>query len=356
MKKRLLPVLLALLLLSGCALQPSAPASTPEPEQPGTAQIQVYRTDGESDGEDSAAPAEPASEPETEEEAETVPEPGTEAETGTEAAPVPFQAEPLPPAQENTAVLDLELVRVLSYMPDLKVDLKYATEDNFTKEPVYNFDEPYLRYGTVKKLAVAQSLLKAQGYELVLWDAFRPPEAQYVLFDAFPNGAYVANPYGGGHSSHSSGGTLDVALMKDGVLMEMPSGFDEFSPLGDKDYSDVSAEAASNAMLLDKVMTQAGFTGYFGEWWHYTDNTGYNYADVEEAVLPERATRVYESVCNEYINIRRVANPTAEAIGSIPNGKQMTVLSYLSGFAHVQYGDVTGYVNSYFIQPVYPVD
>ena len=58
-------------------------------------------------------------------------------------------------------------------------------------------------------------------------------------------------------------------------------------------------------------------------------------------------------MCNEYINIRRVANTTAEAIGNIPNGERMTVLSYLSDFAHVQYGDVTGYVNSYYIKPVY---
>lgn len=347
MKKILLPLLLAcVLLLSACSLpwQNAEPSAAPT-EEPGTAQIEMFRADS------AASTNEPEPEPENEPEpTETPEEPEPEA---TEAPALPEEpAAPLD-VEENTAVLDLELVRVMSYMPDLKVDLKYATTDNYTGKVVYSFDEPYLRYGTVKKLFTAQSLLKAQGYELVVWDAFRPPEAQYVLFDAHPDGAYVANPYGGGHSSHSSGGTVDVALMKDGALVELPSGFDEFSPLGDKDYSDVTAEAAANANLLDKVMTQSGFTGYFGEWWHYTDTTGYNYTDVEEAVLPEHGTRVYESVCNEYINIRRVANPTAEAIGNVPNGEHMTVLSYLSGFAHIQYGEVTGYVNSYFIKPIY---
>ena len=77
---------------------------------------------------------------------------------------------------------------------------------------------------------------------------------------------------------------------------------------------------------------------------------------LEGAVLPDKATRVYESVCNEYINIRKVANPSAEAIGTIPNGDLMTVLAYDTDFCHIQYGDVTGYVNVHFIKPVYPID
>ena len=340
MRKRFLPVLLALLLalLCGCAKE-STPPPVVETETPqSTAEIQVFRVDTAAEP---AEESEPAEETEPAEEPEETPEPTPSAEPA------------LPLSDENTAVRDLELVRVLSYIPDLQVDLKYATEDNYTHKVVYSFDEPYLRYGTVKKLAQAQAMLKQQGYELVLWDAFRPTEAQFVLFDAFPNGNFVANPYGGGHSSHTSGGTVDVALMKDGELCEMPSGMDEFSALGDRNYSDVSAEAAANAKLLEQVMTSCDFTGYFGEWWHYTDNTGYNYADVEGAVLPEKATRVYESVCNEYINIRKVANPTAEAIGNIPNGERMTVLAYETDFCHIQYGDLTGYVNVHFIKPVY---
>lgn len=353
MRKRMLPLLLALLVLLLCACakegQTSAPTPAPEDiaEPVNTAAIQVFTTVG------GTASVEP------EEESAAEPESGeTEAEAEAEAEPTPLPTPvPLPEgaaaAEESTAVRDLEMVRVLSYMPDLQVDLKYATEDNYTHKVVYSFDEPYLRLGTVRKLMQAQAQLKELGYELVLWDAFRPNEAQFILFDAFPHGNYVANPYGGGHSSHTNGGTVDVALMKDGELCELPSGFDEFSALGDRNYGDVSAEAASNARLLEQVMTANGFTGYFGEWWHYTDNTGYNYADVENAVLPEHGTRVYESECNEYINIRKVANTSAEAIGNIPDGEQMVVLSYMSDFCLIQYGEVTGYVNAHFIKPVY---
>ena len=345
MKKRLLPlVLAAFVILSGCGLSIPTPTAEPSPElTPAPAQSiaesQTFRAAG------SLETGDPA---QTE---ETVPaEPSPEPESLLEPTPTPAPVPAVFP--DNTAVRDLELVRVRNYMTDLMIDLKYATADNFAKKAVYSFDEPYLRYGTVKKLAAAQDALRAQGYELLLWDAYRPNEAQFELFDAFPNGNYVANPYGGGHSSHTSGGTVDVALMKGGVLCELPSGFDEFSALGDRNYSDVSAEAAANAKLLEQVMTAAGFTGYFGEWWHYTDNTGYNYTDVEGCVLPAHATTVYESVCNEYINIRRVPNPSAEAIGNIPNGERMQVLSYLTDFVLIQYGDVTGYVNVHFVKPI----
>lgn len=349
MKKRLLPILLVLvLLLSACGLPfgQNGMESAGSTAEPGSAEIQMYRTEYGDDAEGGGSEEQPEipAEPAPEEVPSEEPEAPAEPELPAEAPEVDLG---------NSAVLDLELVRVLTYMPDLRVDLKYAGTDNFTGDVVYTIDEPYLRYGTLKKLMAAQSMLREQGYELVLWDAYRPPEAQFILFDAHPVGTDVANPYGGGHSSHSSGGTVDVGLMKNGELVELPSAFDDFSELGDKNYTDVSAEAAANARLLDKVMTSCGFVGYSEEWWHYADTTGYNYADVEGAVLPARATRVYESVCNEYINIRRVANPTAEPIGNIPNGEHMTVLSYLSGFAHIQYGDITGYVNSYFIQPVY---
>lgn len=342
MRKRMLPLLLALLMLALCACAKETPAPAPTPTEPpapeNSVSVQVFTTVN------TAAPEEPE---------EPAQEPAGEPEDAPAPTPTISLPDDVPVSTENSAVRDLEMVRVLSYMPDLKVDLRYATENNYTHKVVYTFDEPYLRLGTVKKLIQAQAQFKELGYELVLWDAFRPNEAQFILFDAFPNGNYVANPYGGGHSSHTNGGTVDVTLMKDGQLCEMPSDMDEYSALGDRNYADVSAEAASNARLLEQIMTANGFVGYFGEWWHYGDTTGYNYADVENAVLPGHGTRVYESECNEYINIRKVANPSAEAIGNIPDGERMVVLSYLSDFCLIQYGELTGYVNAHFIKPVY---
>lgn len=177
-----------------------------------------------------------------------------------------------------------DFVRVTDYIPDMLVDLRYATVDNFTGEVIYGFTDAYLRYGTVKKLSAAQTALAEQGYGLMIWDAFRPVPAQFTLWDICPDGRYVANP-NKGFSSHSRGNTVDLTLVAlDGRDIVMPTGFDDFSAKADRNYSDVDEEAAANALLLETAMTEAGFKPYSGEWWHFSDTDTY---DVEESFTPE---------------------------------------------------------------------
>lgn len=199
-------------------------------------------------------------------------------------APSP-EPEPLP-APEPEPVPEPEpadLVPVTDYVPGVRVDLKYASEDNFTGQVIYGFTEAHLRYGTVQKLAAAQEALAAEGYSLLIWDAFRPAESQFRLWEVCPNPVYVANPEKG-FSSHSRGNTVDVTLvLADGSPVEMPTEFDDFSPLADRDYSDVPEAAASHARLLEDVMTDCGFKPYSGEWWHFSDTDSY---PVEEDFVP----------------------------------------------------------------------
>ena len=177
---------------------------------------------------------------------------------------------------ETESPNDDDLVRILDYIPSIYVDLKYATTDNFTGKIIYDFKDAYLRYGTVKKLLKIQEKLTEQGYSLKIWDAYRPVSAQFKLWKICPNPKYVANP-NKGHSSHSKGNTVDVTLvLLDGSSIEMPSKFDDFSSLADRDYSDVSKTAASNALILENAMTSNGFSGYSGEWWHYSDAIDYS--------------------------------------------------------------------------------
>ena len=174
---------------------------------------------------------------------------------------------------------DDAFVRVLDWIPSIYVELRYATSDNFTGEVIYDFSEAYLRYGTVKKLAAVQSALLEQGYSLKIWDAFRPVSAQFKLWEIVPDPIYVANP-NTGHSSHSRGNAVDVTLTTTGGLeLEMPTGFDVFSQLADRNYGDVSDVAAENALLLENAMTDGGFSGYSGEWWHFSDEDSYAVAD-----------------------------------------------------------------------------
>ena len=168
-----------------------------------------------------------------------------------------------PPMPEPAAE---DFVPVAEWLPQVGVDLRYAGSDNFTGQTIYDFTDAYLRYGTVQKLARAQEALEDAGYSLLIWDAFRPVEAQFLLWEVCPDPVYVANPEKG-FSSHSRGNTVDVTLTDlEGGDVEMPSGFDDFSPLADRDYSDVSETAAAHAQLLEDVMTDCGFRPYSGEW------------------------------------------------------------------------------------------
>ena len=86
----------------------------------------------------------------------------------------------------------------------------------------------------------------------------------------------MANPdYG--YSSHSRGNTVDVPLIDyaTGEELAMPTGFDDFSTLADRNYSDCIPEAAENARLLENTMREWGFEPYWSEWWHFSDVTSY---------------------------------------------------------------------------------
>lgn len=236
-RRALITLAAALLILTGCRVSPP-PADVPAPETPA-----------------------PVTAP------EPAPPPSLEPTPAPEPAPVPT-----PPPE----VPDEEFVRVPDYIPSIYVELKYATEDNFTGSVIYDFTEAYLRYGTVKKLAAAQEALQEQGYSLLIWDAYRPRSAHFALWEVCPDPVYVANPVTG-NSSHSRGNTVDVSLVTaDGGELELPTGFDDFSALADRDYSDVTDPARENAQILENAMSAAGFEPYWGEWWHYSDSVKYD--------------------------------------------------------------------------------
>lgn len=177
----------------------------------------------------------------------------------------------LPPEPES----DDTFVRVLDYIPTATQELMYATENNFTGVVIYDFQDTYLRWGTVKKLQQVSADLAELGLYIKIWDGFRPVSAQFVLWEVCPDPTFVANP-NTGHSSHSRGNTIDLTLVDvNGIEVEMPTGFDDFSSLADRNYSDCSEIAANNAQLLEILMEKHGFTGYYGEWWHFSDTVSY---------------------------------------------------------------------------------
>lgn len=189
----------------------------------------------------------------------------------------------MPMDQSHLLPEDSALVRVCDYIPDIQVDLKYATEDNFTGKAIYNFRDAYLRYGTVKKLKKAQDSLRPMGCGLKIWDSFRPVSAQFTFWELCPDDTYVADPRKG-YSNHSRGNAVDVTLVdREGRELEMPTAFDDFAAIPDRDYSRCSDQAARNARLMERTMEASGFQAYDGEWWHFADSVRY---EVEQDFFP----------------------------------------------------------------------
>lgn len=251
MKKQIIIYILVAILLVGCTAVPVEPEVT-IPEV----------TAAPTEPEVTDAPTEPETEPPT----EAPTEPPTEAET-----------EPLPEPE------DADFVKIIDYIPDVVIDLRYSTENNHTGKVIYDFEDIWLRYGTVKKLMKVQEKLKEDGYRLKIWDGFRPTYAQFSLWEACPDARYVANPYVE-FSNHSRGNTIDLTIVyADGNEVLMPTEFDDTTPMADRVYDDCSPDAAHNSQYLEDIMVSCGFWGYWGEWWHYTDNTRY---PVEEVFNP----------------------------------------------------------------------
>lgn len=268
MKRILATLLLAAVLLTGCGR-----ISTAVQAQPNTATKVIQPTRETIQPETTLPEMEPPTEPETT-------QPSTEAPRLPETTE-PEITEPLPEPE------DQDFVRVKDYIPDILVELRYATDNNFTGQVIYDFDEAWLRYGTVKKLMQVQEELRQQGLGLKIWDAFRPTQSQFVLWEVCPISKYVANP-NVGFSSHSRGNTVDITLVdSQGAELLMPTGYDDFSDLANRDYGDCDPAAADNARLLEAVMEKYGFSLYYSEWWHYSDTDSYG---AEQAFYPGKVT------------------------------------------------------------------
>lgn len=265
----------------------------------------------------------------------------TEAETTLASPPETVPVMGLEPEDE-------ELVVVTDYIPDILVELKYATQENFTGKSIYEFSDVYLRYGTVKKLAAVQQTLREQGLGLKIWDGFRPVTAQYKLWEACPDPTYVADPEKG-YSNHSRGNALDVTLVdREGKELEMPTGFDDFSDRADRDYADCTETAADNARLLQDSMEGQGFVGYFGEWWHFADEYKY---PVEEVFEPIQRTKYYVN-CEGFTSLLRKPDTGAEVLDQIPAKEEIQVLGWYAGFVMARYQGQWGYVVGSDILPL----
>jgi D-alanyl-D-alanine dipeptidase len=154
--------------------------------------------------------------------------------------------------------------------PDYDVDLEiaYATAHNFTGAPIYTRAAAYLHPEAAAALQRAVALATAIGLRLRIYDAFRPTEAQWKMWNHTPDPEFLADPRRG--SPHSRGVAVDVTLLgRDGLALDMGTPFDSFRPQSHHAATDIPAEAQRNRFVLLGLMSAAGWDFYRNEWWHY---------------------------------------------------------------------------------------
>jgi len=160
------------------------------------------------------------------------------------------------------------LIEISSPIFDVDLDIVYATDRNFTGKPVYARPGCYLNSEAATLLDTAIILAKAIDLRLKVFDAFRPSEAQWVLWNHTPDPDFLAPPSRG--SPHSMGAAIDLTLVdRDGVELDMGTGFDDFTALAHHGSLEVSGVAQRNRALLLGIMTSAGWDFFRNEWWHY---------------------------------------------------------------------------------------
>lgn len=163
-----------------------------------------------------------------------------------------------------------DIVDLKEVSPRIIVDMRYATEDNFTKKKLYNSNTCFLRKSTAVKLNAVQKELEEMSLGLKVWDCYRPLAVQRILWAILPDERYVANPETG--SRHNRASAVDVTLVdSQGRELQMPTGFDDFSPRADHHFQDLPDQAIRNRELLKSLMEKAGFIPLPEEWWHYDD-------------------------------------------------------------------------------------
>jgi zinc D-Ala-D-Ala dipeptidase len=209
-------------------------------------------------------------------------DPAAQPSTAVTTSSTPTNAQPprVPPVSVQAAAVGF--VDVKSVVPEVIVDLRYATPNNFVGQALYPADARCLVHESMADgLASAAATLRQTGDVLVFWDCYRPHDVQLRMFDVVPNPNWVAKP-GDYSRSHEAGRSVDVTLARQGQLVDMGTDFDDFTPRGRADATDgVSAQAQASRTRLRSAMATGGLSPYDGEWWHF-DGPG---ADVHRPII-----------------------------------------------------------------------
>jgi D-alanyl-D-alanine dipeptidase len=184
------------------------------------------------------------------------------------------------PPEEPKPKRAFDLVDLTTIDPGIKLDIRYASANNFIGFPLYERPAAYLQRPAAEALGRAERALASKGYGLLIHDGYRPWFVTKMFWDATPDSAhvFVADPSQG--SRHNRGCAVDLTLydLKTGAPVEMTGRYDEMSPRSYADYIGGTSRQRWLRELLRKEMEAQGFAVYPEEWWHFDYKDWNDYA------------------------------------------------------------------------------
>jgi zinc D-Ala-D-Ala dipeptidase len=164
-----------------------------------------------------------------------------------------------------------DLVELVTLDPTIKLDIRYASTNNFMSTPFYSQARAFMQRPAAEAVVRANSALKQYGYGIIIHDGYRPWYVTKMFWDGTPPDKhdFVANPIPG--SRHNRGCAVDLSLydLKTGQEVRMPSGYDEMSERSYPGYKGGTPQETQRRELLRKTMEAQGFTVEPHEWWHF---------------------------------------------------------------------------------------
>ena len=188
---------------------------------------------------------------------------------------------PLPELREEALAADppeqpddlrpSELVELAALDDTLRLDIRYATTNNFMSAPFYDQPRAFMQRPAAEALVRVNQKLRTMGYGLLIHDAYRPWYVTKMFWDAMPEDKkiFVANPDDG--SRHNRGCAVDLTLfdLATGEPVQMVAGYDEATDRSFPDYLGGTERQRHFREVLRQAMESEGFAVYEFEWWHF---------------------------------------------------------------------------------------
>ncbi|MBB6273826.1 D-alanyl-D-alanine dipeptidase [Pedobacter cryoconitis] len=174
-----------------------------------------------------------------------------------------------------------ELIELKKMIPDLVLDIRYATTNNFMKQIMYPQARAFARKPVAEQLKKIQAELRKKGYGLKIYDAYRPYAITVSFYKKASDKSFVANPAKG--SKHNRGCAVDLTLIdfKTKKEIPMPTPYDSFAPEAAANYRKLPYAVLRNRDFLIRTMQAHGFRVIKNEWWHYDFIGWQNYALID---------------------------------------------------------------------------